>query len=258
MPKYKKIDVTEQELEELIRRHADAIEEGLIYVDHQKRTRAGRFDVLLVDSGKSLVLAELKVVEDDGMLWQAVDYYDYVCAHVEAYARLYKDKGIDPTQQARLFLIAPSFSQTLINRCKWLKIPMTLFIYSCLQFEGNKDLTPVFNEQSIPSPPTILVVHDINGVLSYITDPDVNGKVKTLLGEIKLLKTERISIDPTQDAVSMKIDGRVFGYIFPRRKHYLISTYDTDEKWTDYPIHGQEELDNVLPLLKAAIERRMR
>ena len=111
MKPYKKTDVSEAGLEDLVRRHSGLIEDGLVYVDHQKAAAGGRLDVLLVDSGKSLVVAELKIVQDDGMLLQGVDYYDYVSSHVEAFARLYKPCGIDPTQQVRLFLIAPSFSQ---------------------------------------------------------------------------------------------------------------------------------------------------
>ena len=89
---YKIADVSEQELEDLIRTHAGMIgEEGLVYVDHQRPTAGGRLDVLMADSGKSLVVAELKIVEDDGMLLQGLDYYDYVSAHVETYARLYKE-----------------------------------------------------------------------------------------------------------------------------------------------------------------------
>ena len=76
-------------------------------VDHQKAAAGGRLDVLLVDSGKALVLAELKVTEDDGMLLQAVDYYDYVSNNVEAFARLYKHHDIDPTQEMRLFFDCP-------------------------------------------------------------------------------------------------------------------------------------------------------
>jgi hypothetical protein len=103
------------------------IEEGLVYLDHQNAAAGGRLDVLMVDSGKSLVVAKLKVTQDDGMLLQGLDYYDYVSNHAESYARLYKTHSIDPTEQVRLFLIAPLFSQTLVNRCKWLDIPISLF-----------------------------------------------------------------------------------------------------------------------------------
>ena len=181
MKKYTKADVSEQELEDIIRRNADLIEEGLVYVDHQKQAAGGRLDVLMVDSGKSLVVAELKVVQDDGMLLQGVDYYDYVSACVESFARLYKDHLIDPTQQVRLFLIAPSFSQTLVNRCKWLDLPVSLFTFNCLQFEGEGDIVPIFFEQQIPTPPEPVEIIHIDDHLAYITDSGVRAKVPPCL-----------------------------------------------------------------------------
>jgi len=69
MAKYQHVDVSEQLLEDLIRLNANQIEEGLVYVHHQQITGSGRLDVLLVDSGHSLVLAELKVIEDDAWSW---------------------------------------------------------------------------------------------------------------------------------------------------------------------------------------------
>ena len=68
MRRYKIVDVPESRLEHLVQQGADLIEDGLKYLDHQKRTGAGRLDVLFVDSGRALVVAELKVVEDDSML----------------------------------------------------------------------------------------------------------------------------------------------------------------------------------------------
>jgi RecB family endonuclease NucS len=45
--KYEKVNVAERDLEELIRVHAGMIEEGLVYVDHQRQTAGGRLDVLM-------------------------------------------------------------------------------------------------------------------------------------------------------------------------------------------------------------------
>jgi len=73
MKKYMKVDVSEQLLEDLIRQNAAMIEGGLVYLDHQKQTTHGRLDMLLADSGNTLVIAELKVTQDDGMLMQALD-----------------------------------------------------------------------------------------------------------------------------------------------------------------------------------------
>ena len=219
MKPYTKADVSEQGLEDLVRRHAGMIEEGLAYVDHQMPAAGGRLDVLLVDSGRSLVVAELKVVQSDGMLLQGLDYYDYVADQVEAFARLYKTHGVDPTQRVRLFLIAPSFSQALVNRCKWVDVPISLFTFHCLKFESDDDLVPIFAEHSIPTRPVVIEVTRLEDHLSYVTDLEVRGKVSALLEEIGTWSPGRISLDPIKDAVSMKVNGKVFAYFYPRRKH---------------------------------------
>lgn len=258
MRAYKKVDVSEAALEDLVRRDPTLIEDGLVYVDHQKPAAGGRLDVLLVDSGKSLVVAELKVVQDDGMLLQGVDYYDYVSSHVEAFARLYKLHGIDPTQQVRLFLIAPSFSQTLVNRCKWFDLPISLFTFHCLRFEGDDDLVPIFAEQPIPTAPEVVEVRHLDEHLGYITDLSVRSKASTLLDEIKDWKPSNISLDPIKYAISMKVNGRVFAYFSPRRKHFVLATYNAEEEWTEYSIKDDDDLGKVKPIVRAAMERRMK
>jgi hypothetical protein len=258
MKPYKKAEVSEAELEDLVRRHAGLIEEGLVYADHQKAAAGGRLDVLLVDSGKALVVAELKVVQDDGMLLQGLDYYDYVSSHVEAFARLYKPHDIKPTQQVRLFLVAPSFSQTLVNRCKWLDVPVYLFTFHCLKFEGDDDLVPIFAEQPIPPPPEVVEVPTIEQHLAYITDQAVRSKASGILDEIKNWKPGNISLDAIKYAISMRVNGRVFAYFHPRRKHYLLATYNAEEEWTEYSIKDDDDLAKVKPTVRAAMERRVK
>ncbi len=258
MKKYTKADVSEQELEDIVRRNAGLIEEGLVYVDHQKPAAGGRLDVLLVDSGKSLVVAELKVTQEDGMLLQGLDYYDYVSTHVEAFARLYKNHSIDPTQQVRLFLVATTFSQRLVNWCKWLDLPIYLFTFNCLKFEGEADVVPIFTEQQIAAPPEVVEVTNLDDHLNYITDPAVRAKVSALLDEIKSWKPGNIAIDPIKYAVSMKVNSRVFAYLYPRRRHYLIATYDASDEWKEYAVKSEDDLASVKGLAKSAMERRIK
>ncbi len=258
MKKYTKVSVSEQELEDLLRRHTGQIEEGLAYVDHQRPAAGGRLDVLLVDSGKSLAVAELKVIEDDGMLLQGLDYYDYVSTHIESFARLYKSHGIDPTQAVRLFLVAPTFSQALVNRCKWLDLKVSLFTYNCLKFEGESEVFPIFTEQPITALPEPVEVTHLEDHLNYITDTGVRQKVAELLEEIRNWRAGQISIDPIKYALSMKINGHVFAYLNPRRQFYTIATYDASGEWKEFPIKTDDDLATVKPTLKAAMERRIK
>lgn len=256
MKAYKKVDVSEAVLEDLVRRHPGLIEDGLAYIDHQKATAGGRLDALLVDSGRSLVVAELKVVQDDGMLLQGVDYYDYVSNHVEAFARLYKPHDINAQQEVRLFLIAPSFSQALVNRCKWIDLPIFLFTFHCLRFEDDDDLVPIFAEHSISTRPEVLEIRTLDEHLGYITDLAVRAKASALLDEINAWRPGSISFSAIKYAISIRVNGRVFAYFYPRRKHYILATYSVDDEWTEYAIKDDDDLANVKPIVQTAMERR--
>lgn len=255
MKDYEKVDVSEAQLEDLVRRNPGKMEEGLVFVDHQKAAAGGRLDVLMVDSGKSLIVAELKVVEDDGMLVQGLDYYDYVSSHVETYARLYKDHSINPTQQVRLILVAPEFSQILINRCRWLDLPISLFTYTCLKFDNEDDVVPVFHEREIPASPEVVTISSIDDHLSYITDPTVRSNVTSLLEEIKGWKPGYIALDPIKQYISLKVNNRVFAYLSTRRKHFVVGTYGADGAYKERPVKSSDDLTDVQSMIKTEMER---
>lgn len=256
---YKSVDVSEKQLEEIVRNNTDKIENGLRFVDHQKRTERGPLDVLAVDSGSALVVAELKVIEDDNMLVQGLDYYDYVTSNVNSYARAYKDKGIDPAQSPRLFLVAPGFSMSLINRCKWIDVPISLFAFQCIELDDKPgEIIPIFKEAAIPSRPQPVAVYTLEQRLSYITESSVRKKVEALLEEIKGWDKEKIVVEPTKYDISVKISGSLLAYVSPRRKHFVVTTYDSDDDWKSFPVTSDEELSNVRTLLKSNYEGYMK
>lgn len=257
MRKYKSVEVPEKRLEDMVRQGADLIEDGLRYIDHQRSAGRGPLDVLMVDSGNALVVAELKVVEDDAMLVQGIDYYDYISKSIEGIARVYKDFDIAPNQTVRLFLIAPSFSVSLLNRCKWIDIPISLFIYKCIEFEDTEEIMPVFWEVTLPPepPPPPPPEPTLSERLGYITDPDAREMAKTLIEEIESWDSARILIEPIKYDISLKISGRVFSYIGPRRKYFIVSTFDNGKKWANFKIYQKEDLVPVKDMLKANIER---
>jgi hypothetical protein len=239
----------------LVRQNVDQLEEGLRYVSRQTFTESGRLDVLLVDSGHSLIVAELKIIEDDAMLFQAIDYYDYVSVHLEAFARLYNSFPIDATQSVRLFLIAPTFSQTLIARCKWIDIPISLFTYKCIRLEGASEIIPVFSEQTIPSPPEVLETYSLDDRYAYITDDRIRNQAQQLIAEVVSWDPAKTVAEALKYAISLKVSGRAFAYLSPRRKHFLIDTHNSDGKWTSYPIHTSDDLDAAKELMRHNFDR---
>lgn len=217
---------------------------------------SGLLDVLFVDSGNALVVAELKVTEDDMMLVQGIDYYDNITTNIEGFARAYKNKNIDPTQKTRLFLIAPSFSVSLLNRCKWIDIPISLFTFQSIAFEDKKkDIIMVFKEITIPSRLQPVEVYTIEQRLDYITDNKVKRNCKGFLKEIQEWDKNNIIIEALKYDISIKVSGKVFSYLGPRRKYFIIYTYNSENKWVSFPIQQPSDLEEVKILLKINYEK---
>lgn len=256
MINYKTIDISEKELEDLIRRYSNQIEEGLQYIDHQRFTDRGPLDMLFVDSGKSLVVAELKVVEDDGMLTQGIDYYDYISRNLEGLCNSYRKFEIDRRQDVRLILIAPSFSIYLLNRCKWIDINLTLYTFSCVYIEELNEKIITFNEIPLPSRPEKTYEYKFEDRINYITDLKMKELAKGFLNEIQNWDKSKILIEPTKYSLSLKHIGKVFAYFEPRRKFFLIYTYNEENKWTPFKIETQEDLSSVKTLIKYNLDKK--
>jgi len=212
-------------------------------------------DVIMVDSGNALVVAELKIAEDDDMLMQGVDYYDYIAKNLEGLSRVYKDYHIDPTQEPRLLLIAPSFSVALIERCKWVKIPVSLFIYQCIELDDKKgEVIPVFKEVPLPALPEKVTAYSLKDRVEYITDLNIRKLASDLLDEVKGWD-KKVLVESTKYDVSLKVSGRVFAYLYPRRQHFIIGTYNSEGKWTGYAVEEPAELENVKKIMKINFDK---
>jgi len=251
-------DLNERELESKIRKSPHLIEPGLRFVASQRRVGRGPLDLLLVDSGDALIVAELKTEKNDKMLFQGVDYYDYVSSNLEALALAYESKGfhIDALQTPRLMLIAPSFSQTLVNRCKWLDIPIDLYRYKAMivRKEGEEigellDFLPV----EIPARPQREEVYTRKKHIEYITDRKMRTIAKDFLQKVS--EWEGVTLDAIKYHISMKVKGNVFAYFSPRRDGFLIEGYSPEHEWQNLAKVGSpEELEDAISATKDAYE----
>lgn len=259
MKDYERKDVDdESELEYLVRHAPHLIEPGLKFVDHQYSTKGGRLDVLLVDSSGAAVVAELKAEEDDNMLWQALDYYDYVNSNLDGISRVYRKFGIKATMNPRLMLIAPSFSHRLINRCKWLSedIQTDLLLYQKIHFRDTKEETIVYMPVNIPRKPGIEVEIPSQEQLIAMIRNTANQKLAThLLTSIKGWDT-RINFDRKTWGISIKYKNKVIAYWEPRKSGYQrIGARDDEGEWVNLNLKEKDDLARVLELVKANYER---
>jgi RecB family endonuclease NucS len=90
----------ERELESLVTKNPDQIEEGLVFLDHQLKAASKFIDVLCADQNGILVVLELKIGEDEGILTQALEYYDYVASNKDRLASMYHSKRVSTKKKS--------------------------------------------------------------------------------------------------------------------------------------------------------------
>jgi len=260
MIEYERREIGEKEVEDAIRQAPHLIEEGLRYITHQKRTERGRLDVLLVDRDNTLVVAELKTEEDDEMLLQALDYFNYAYENLERLANTYRDFNLDVERMPRLMLIAPSFSQRLNNCCKWIRedIPITLVTYHPIRLKGKGEgetivFTPIELEAEIePHEPT-----PREKQLNWIKDHEVRELARRFLKDIENIDPNNVSLDDLEWSVSIKVKGWVCAYWEPRQKHVRVCTYDEDGHWRGFNFKSQQDYEKYLNLVKTNYKKIM-
>lgn len=258
MLKYERAILSEKELEDRIIKNPELIEDGLKYLEHQRQTTTGRFDILFIDGNNTLVVAELKIIEDTNMLFQALDYFDFVSEKIEGFTRIHQKSKINVSKYPRLMLIAPSFSPTMINRCRWLnpEINITLITFQYIKFNDINEDTLVFIPQEISLIPAILKsAPELADLLKYIKVKEAQELANRFLEETKELAKE-IIIDPLQWGKSVKLKGNVIYYWEPRQHGVRISTINEDGEWQGSNITNENEYDRILELVKNNIKNK--
>jgi hypothetical protein len=251
---YEEKELSEKELEFKVSEHPSLIEKGLRFVAAQRKAGRGPLDVLLVDSGNAMVVAELKVVSDDEMLTQALDYYDHVYSHLEALALAYEAKGfkIDPFQEPRIMLIAPDFSESLVSRCRWLNVNIALYRYKYLVVKKDgKEIDELIDFMSVevPSKPEREEVFTEEKILSYMTSPGLIDLAKQFLSQIETW--EDVRVDTVQGALSIKIKKDVFLYLYPQRTSFVIGGYLSGREWqTLLKVNSPNDLKDAIAKAK--------
>ena len=258
MLEYKVKELSEKELESRLREYPHLIEQGLKFADAQRRVGRGPLDLLFLDSGKALVVVELKIVKSDEMLLQAMDYFDYIYSNRERLALAYEAKGIeiDASQEPRIILVAPDFSRLLVNRCKWLKVKVDLYRFRCLIVKRGEDVLGElidFVRVEIPKIPEPEEVWTRDKILDYITSEEMRKTAEAFLNEIE--SWEGVRADPIKLAFSIKTGPNVLAYFYPLRSGFNVSGYPSGHEWQSLiSVNSTEDLSEAISKAREAYE----
>ena len=112
-------------------------------------------DILCHDSNGQLVILQLNVEEDDAMLLQGLQSFDYVDKFKSFLKATYNRHKIDDKEKPRLILIAPSFSDAVRRAVESMKgIRIDLYEWEYLKLGDHKGLRlqPIFTWKPTEKP----------------------------------------------------------------------------------------------------------
>lgn len=261
MPTLKKIKPrTEKELHNIIEKEIGALEEGLELLKYEFGLEKGTPDFVCIDSGGRLVIIEVKLQEDENILFQALRYYNEIDKERYAIAKMFPDKRIDTDRHPRILLIAERFSDDL-RRLSALFVPeFELYEYTVLSTPDEKQgicYHPVSlpKIEEIPTKPTT-----IDDLKKYITKEALIPLFDKLIDKIKNIG-KGIEEYATQGYVGFKYKGRQIAWLSPRRKSFDVGAViiDEDAHVINYELTrvetGSENYTDIIEKIKMSFEK---
>jgi len=249
----------EKELHSKIEKELEALEEGLVLLKYEFSLTKGIPDFLCVDSGGRFVVIEVKLQEDENILFQALRYYNEVDRDRYIIAKIFSKKDINPEEHPRIVLIAERFSDD-IRRLSTLVIPdIELYEYTLLLISEGKEgicYHPVSlpKIEEIPSKP-----RSISEIKNYITKDILKPFFDKILEQIKNINND-IDVYTTQGYVGFKFRGHQIAYLCPQRKSFDLAAANIDENGRNIEFdnlrieEGTEDYTEIIEKIKKSFE----
>ncbi len=219
---------SEKELHQLIINDLDAIEEGLTLLEYEKKLEMGIPDILCVDSGGRLTIIEVKLFEDENILFQGLRYYADVDKIRYQLTDLFSDKGVIGADHPRVILVAKTFSDYVKKLCSLVIPSIELFEYQAAA-DSNGKKGVIFHNVSLPKDEDIsLEVIDIESHKNYLT----NEKLLPAFEKARRIINDSFphSIEnPRKSYIGYYYQGRQFAWLGVQRKSFDFGSHKLDD-----------------------------
>lgn len=212
---------SEKELHSIIEREIVVLEDGFQILKHEFQCGdSGTVDFLGIDSGSRLAMIEVKLNEDEKVLFQALRYYDWIDKNRHAIQSIFNKKRVDPSSPPRMILIAKKFSDDFRSLSTLVIPEVELFEYAPLKSEDGKKglyLHPVSLPKRVSE---ISKLSEIKDILGYITNKPLRGFCNKVIEELKGLVKEFEEPYATSDYIGFSYKGKLIAYLWKGRNHF--------------------------------------
>ena len=179
-------------------------------------------DVLAVDKDGVLEVIEIKVGQDDNMLFQAIEYYDYVSVNQDRIAQEFsKIAKINLDMYPAIILLASGFSDRLRKAVRYFAVHITLLEYHVLKTaKGGTGLycseVPYEADAQYSTPASI------DSVIEYITNKNLQTSCKNAVEALSKIGKHLEPRTAGRSEIRFKCKNRVVGGIQTRKDFFYV------------------------------------
>jgi predicted transport protein len=245
----------ESDLEELICADPNCLEEGFKIVDRQVKTSYGPISILGIDSGNCLTIVELKVVPNEEMLMQALDYFAWVSENTDSLKRMYPSIPIDYAQSPRIILVSPSFSDSLRRRIGFIRedINIILLAYSVIDFKSERFVNMIeIPTLIVPTPPA--QTKKLENFVAYIQNGASRELYKEARNKILQLAPSGIQENYAHKYIDFRYADNPIAVLIPRRNYFKLELSEGGN-WISITVENKDELEKALQKIKTNLIR---
>jgi len=103
--------VSREQVAAALREFDGALEEGLRAIDSEVPCApCGEIDLIAIDRANLLTIIDFETTSNDDLLLRGLSHFDWVVGNLANVRRMYRGQAINFSQEPRLFLLAPQFS----------------------------------------------------------------------------------------------------------------------------------------------------
>ena len=262
MEVFKVIDakIPERELQGILDRNLECLEEGLKHLDSYVNIGIGQIDSLAIDGNNNLVIIEYKTAEnsDRDALIQALSYYTWLKENRVWLKEYLRKRGINnEVEGIRIIIVAPNFDNKVIKAVQAVEPRVTLVRYVICEYdEGKRGILPQVildntMRQPLLEPQRTLDDHFRGKEHLRPLFEKLRSKIEECVGNFEL----RI----TKDYIGFAINNRLFCTVYVQKSALRIALplkgeiesdrfggWPGDERWGYLKVSSDEEIDEEL------------
>jgi len=246
----KSIEISEKELQQVIEKDLNMLEEGLLFVDHFVPVGGGIIDSLALDKKRNPVVIEYKAQEgeDETALLQSLSYANWVDKNPDAILRFVHEKRpeieVESLGDVKIIVVAPSFTDRVKQAAKMVEPDIALKRYIAFKMPSvgtHLYLETVYDsstERREARPTAYSIDYHFEG--SY-------GKMKPLF-ELLMNEAEKLGAD-------VRVEPKKFYIAFRRGYNFAIVSVYTSKLEVGFPVQPPEADPRMMDISKWGFSR---